>query len=526
MTSAPAAASIRDSASGFPCSLVMARATLSLRSRKSSAARPMTFDRSKAEVWRHFANPRKAAAKASSRSALSATACAPICSSFAGLSTGACPPWPGRQCPSMKSCVSKSIASPFTKNARCLGVRSSGPPCSLQPSSILILSRGAGQGFLPRRGGQQAGRTRMKTHRVQMRSSFAGICFAILASCIASVGSDPAIAQDVEIAKTDSLIHAVDQRINLFLREKMAAGNSKFTDDNIVLFLHGATSPSSYDFDLPYKDYSWADWLAKRGYVVYMGDYRNYGGLTPGGAVEEPARKNQPLTRSYLALRDVAAMVDWIKAKRGVKQVTVIGWSWGAMMMAGYYASLDSENVPKLVLYAPLYNFNDHTNLGPGSGLQNKRKPLEFNFALGAYRLVPETANMARWNGEIPLDNKDEYRDPALPAEFWKACLATDPTSGARNPVSLRAPNGVLEDSFYQATGRPLWNAASIYAPTLVIAGQYDTWSYPEDREGLMRDLVHAAVKQSVLIPYATHFVLFEKNRLPFFDAILKFLKE
>ena len=41
-----------------------------------------------------------------------------------------------------------------------------------------------------------------------------------------------------------------------------------------------------------------------------------------------------------------------------------------------------------------------------------------------------------------------------------------------------------------------------------------------------MRDLVHAPVKQSVLIPDATHFVLFEKNRVQFFDAILKFLKE
>jgi pimeloyl-ACP methyl ester carboxylesterase len=69
----------------------------------------------------------------------------------------------------------------------------------------------------------------------------------------------------------------------------------------------------------------------------------------------------------------------------------------------------------------------------------------------------------------------------------------------------LRAPNGVLEDSFYQATGRPLWNASSIYVPTLVIAGAYDTWSFPEDREGLIRDLVHTPVKRSVLIPDATH---------------------
>ena len=113
-----------------------------------------------------------------------------------------------------------------------------------------------------------------------------------------------------------------------------------------------------------------------------------------------------------------------------------------------------------------------------------------------------------------------------MPAAFWTECLATDPTSNTRTPPSLRAPNGVLEDSFYQATGRPLWHAANIYAPTLLIAGQFDTWSFPEDREGLMRDLVHAPAKKSVLTPDATHFVLFEKNRMQFFEEILKFLKE
>jgi len=334
-----------------------------------------------------------------------------------------------------------------------------------------------------------------------------------------------ASAQDAKVVKTDSQIDGLDPGIKLFLREKMAEGNTRFTDDNIVLFLHGATSPSTCDFDLGYKDYSWADWLVKRGYVVYMGDYRNYGGSSREKAMDEPAAKNQPVTRSYLALRDIQAVVDHIKRTRGVRKVTLIGWSWGAMM-AGYYTSLHSEDVRKLVLYAPLYSFNDHTNLGPGSGLQNKRKPHEFNFSLGAYRLASEAANTARWNGEIPVDNKDEYRDPALPVEFWKECLATDPTSATRNPPSLRAPNGVLEDSFYQATGRPLWHAANIYVPTLVIAGAFDTWSFPEDREGLMRDLVHAPVKKSVLIPNATHFVLFEQARNDFFGEILKFMKE
>jgi len=345
----------------------------------------------------------------------------------------------------------------------------------------------------------------------------------LLVLLLATIGA--AQAQDAKIAKTDVQIDALDPGKKLFVREKMAEGNTRFGDDNIVLFLHGATAPSTCDFDLPYKDYSWADWMVKRGYVVYMGDYRNYGYSSREAAMDEPPAKNQPVTRSYLALRDVEAMVNHVKAKRGVKKITLVGWSWGAMM-AGYYASLHSESVQKLVLYAPLYNFNDHTNLGPGSALQNKRKPHEFNFALGAYRLASEAANTGRWNGEIPVENKDEYREPAVPAEFWKECMATDPTSGTRNPASLRAPNGVLEDSFYQATGRPLWHAANIYAPTLVIAGAYDTWSFPDDRDGLMRDLVHAPAKRSVLIPDATHFVLFEKNRMQFFEEILKFLKQ
>ena len=266
-----------------------------------------------------------------------------------------------------------------------------------------------------------------------------------IALLVALTCSGPAFAQQAAVVKNDMQIDGLDPGIKIFVREKMAQGNTRFANDNVVLFLHGATGPSTCDFDLQYKDYSWADWLVNRGYVVYMGDYRNYGGSTREAAMDEPANKNQPVTRSYLALRDIEAMVNHIKRTRNVQKVTLIGWSWGAMM-GGYYTSLHSENVQKLVLYAPLYNFNDHTNLGPGSGLQNKRKPTEFNFALGAYRVASEAANTGRWNGEIPIENKDEYRDPALPAAFWNECLATDPTSNSRTPPSLRAPNGVLED--------------------------------------------------------------------------------
>lgn len=127
-------------------------------------------------------------------------------------------------------------------------------------------------------------------------------------------------AQETAIVKSDMQIDALDPGIRLFFREKMPQGNIRFTNDNIVLFLHGATSPSTCDFDLQYRDYSWADWLVKRGYVVYMGDYRNYGGSTREKAMDEPASKNPPVTRSYLALRDVEAMVNHIRRIRNVQK--------------------------------------------------------------------------------------------------------------------------------------------------------------------------------------------------------------
>lgn len=332
-------------------------------------------------------------------------------------------------------------------------------------------------------------------------------------------------AAHVKTVTNDYHIDAVDPGIRLFVRQKMAEGNTRFTNDNIVLFIHGATFPSTPDFDLRYQDYSWADWMIDRGYVVYMFDKRNYGLSTRGKAMDEPPAKNRPVSRSYLVIRDIGAVVDHIRAKHKVHKVSLIGWSWGAMT-AGYYTSLHSEKISKLVMFAPAYAFPLHTNLGPGSGLQNKRRPYEFNYGVGAYRYGSAQANQARWDGEIPVQDKSEYREQGVVDAFAQEALATDPTSNTRNPPSLRAPNGVLEDTYTQATGRRIWNASSIYVPTLVIAGEYDTWSFPEDREGLMRDLTNAPVKKHVLIKNATHFVLFEKPRFEFFSEIEKFLRE
>jgi hypothetical protein len=81
------------------------------------------------------------------------------------------------------------------------------------------------------------------------------LCTAFIMALIAP--HQGARAQDAKIIKTDVQIDAFDPGIKLFVREKMAEGNTRFTDENVILFLHGATAPSTCDFDLSYKDYSW-----------------------------------------------------------------------------------------------------------------------------------------------------------------------------------------------------------------------------------------------------------------------------
>ena len=53
-----------------------------------------------------------------------------------------------------------------------------------------------------------------------------------------------AIAQQGDIVKSDMQIDALDPGIKIFIREKMAQGNTRFASDNVVLFLHGATALS------------------------------------------------------------------------------------------------------------------------------------------------------------------------------------------------------------------------------------------------------------------------------------------
>ena len=67
-----------------------------------------------------------------------------------------------------------------------------------------------------------------------------------------------------------------DPDVQVYVRNKHPGGASQFASDKVVLFVHGATYPSDTSFDLALDGMSWMDYIAQRGYDVYLLNIRGY----------------------------------------------------------------------------------------------------------------------------------------------------------------------------------------------------------------------------------------------------------
>ncbi|MGN9912763.1 alpha/beta hydrolase [Phytohabitans sp. LJ34] len=280
-----------------------------------------------------------------------------------------------------------------------------------------------------------------------------------------------------------------------------------------VLLLHGARVPGVASFDLPVPGGSLAGVLADAGHRVYIMDARGYGASTRPPSMEQDPRANPPAARSAEVVRDVAAVVDLISRHTRHPRVALLGWATGGHWL-GQYAAANPHRVSHLVLYNTLYGAHDgHPTLGRGSDYEDPDRPGQFHAAaFGAYRLNTADSLLPSWDAGIPGDDKTVWRDPAVAAAYQRAALASDPTSASRTPPSFRAPTGALEDSFLLATGRQLWDASLITAPTLILRSEYDFWSRPEDPRAMRDHLVHAAEVRSVELTGATHYAHLDRD--------------
>jgi pimeloyl-ACP methyl ester carboxylesterase len=320
-----------------------------------------------------------------------------------------------------------------------------------------------------------------------------------------------------------------DPGIQIFVRE-VKDGETQHMQKGPVLLLHGARVPGVASFDLDVPNGSLAADLASNGHVVYVMDARGYGKSSKPPEMAQPPTENPPLTRSSEVVRDIAAVVEWIRQRLGVGRVALLGWATGGHWN-GYYTALYSDRVSHLILYNTLYGGTlDHPTLGHGSTNEDPKHSGRFNeAAFGAYRFNTADALLPSWDHSIPLEEKTQWRDPAVAQAYVAAALASDPTSDTRTPPSFRAPSGAMEDSFYLAIGRQLWDASLIGVPTLILRSERDFWSRPQDAELLTEHLVHAPRVHKMTLPDATHYVHLDRpgqGRDAFIKEVLSFLAE
>ena len=155
-----------------------------------------------------------------------------------------------------------------------------------------------------------------------------------------------------KIQMNEYLIQSDTPGISLYVRNKHLAGMKKFTPEKTLLYVHGSTYPAETAFDLSLGGTSWMEYMATRGYDVWLVDLRGYGKSTRPPEMDQPAEQNQPIVRTDVAVRDVSSAVDYILKKRNINKTNLLGWSWGTTIM-GKYTTENNEKVNKLVLYAP-----------------------------------------------------------------------------------------------------------------------------------------------------------------------------
>jgi pimeloyl-ACP methyl ester carboxylesterase len=332
----------------------------------------------------------------------------------------------------------------------------------------------------------------------------------LLMLMLSLAGCATVLSDRQELITEEFMIPGPDRGVQLYVRNKRPRSLATFKPDNIVLFVHGATYPAETSFDLQLDGLSWMDYIASRGYDVYLMDVRGYGRSSRPAEMDQPANRNPPIVRTSTAARDYGAAVDFVLKRRGVAKLNVLGWSWGTVIGA-LYTSQNNAKVNRLVLYAPLW-------------VRQTKSLTDTGGALGAYRVVTVDNAKKRPTG-IP-DGKKPMPDAWL--EAWvRATFASDPVGAKGNPPFVRAPNGVeLDGREYWLAGKPLYNPANIRVPTMLIIAEWDTNTPVYMAQTLFPKLVNAEPKRLVVIGEGTHGVMMEKNRMQLFREVQLFLDE
>lgn len=338
--------------------------------------------------------------------------------------------------------------------------------------------------------------------------------FALGLMAATITGMITAASAQTQLVSEDIMVKSPDQGIEIFVRNKRPASMTAFRPERTVVFVHGATYPAHTAFDLKLGGQSWMEYIASRGYDVYLLDLRGYGKSTRPKEMTEKPEANPPLVRGDTAVKDIGTVVDFVLARRNIPRVNLIGWSWGTALMATY-TTQNNPKVERLVLYAPIWIRQTASLVQAGPG------------PTPAYRMVRRDQALDRWMTGVPEDKKATLIPAGWFDQWADATFASDPEGAKMNPPVLRAPNGVVQDGLdYWSAGKGYYDPSKITVPTLLVLGEWDRDTPPYMAQTLFPLLVNSPGKRFVMLAEGTHTIIMEKNRVKLFEAVQSFLDE
>jgi alpha-beta hydrolase superfamily lysophospholipase len=93
----------------------------------------------------------------------------------------------------------------------------------------------------------------------------------LLAAAVAAAFATQTSAQAPKVVMEEMTVPS-EPGIEIYVRNKRPTDLSAFRPERTVLFVHGATYPAHTSFDLKLDGMSWMDYIAARGYDVYLLD--------------------------------------------------------------------------------------------------------------------------------------------------------------------------------------------------------------------------------------------------------------
>ena len=274
-----------------------------------------------------------------------------------------------------------------------------------------------------------------------------------------------------------------------------------------VLYVHGATFPSSLSVGYRFGGRSWADDLNAGGFDVWGFDFVGFGGSTRPQQMSVPASGVMPLGRALEAAIQVGTVVDHIRKARAGAPVHIVAHSWGTMV-AGRFAADRPDAVGRLVLFGPI--------------VRRELRGLPLPESIGAWREVTIADQLKRFVEDVPPSHPPVLIEPDL-AELGPAYLASDAGATGRNPPAVRIPNGPQADIIAAMSGQLAYDPRRVQAPTLIVRGEWDNLCQDADAAWLTQAL-GASQKADVVVPRATHLMHLEHGREGLFAATAAWL--